>query len=325
MRFGSNALCLLGAITAATLLVSCGGSGNESPAPLPEAPAPVPFGQIVVFGGTGSDTGNACDLDHRSCPPSPPYASGRYSNGPLWIETVAAHNGAVATPSRLGGFNYAFVGSTIGLIPGSKQMTPGPELRPTMVKQVDEFLNRVNFQVNPQDLIVLDASALASNIQQALITGFTSGPAAVIAQARADMNGMINLLHAAGARTIVVVNSMNVGLTPFVGSKGSAAATASATEMSTNFNNGIAQQITAIRAASPGLNLLLVDAFAVEASIMAAPAANGFTNVTAPCYVETPVRTACAAPDTYYYWALSEPTFAAGQRLAHETIRVLGR
>jgi outer membrane lipase/esterase len=301
---------------AALLLVSCGGSGDDTPA------AP-PFGQTtVVFGASVSDTGNACNLSASNCPP-PPYATGRASNGPLWVETVAARYGATATPSRLGGYNYAYAGATTGTVPGSTATRP-----PSMVQQLDQYLARVNYGVSPQTLVILDGVTVGNNIADALtqvLGGNANAPAAVITAAVTDMVGMVNRLVAAGARWIVVLNSVDIGKTPRVTSLGNPVATAGATQMSQQFNGALAQQLASIRAATPGLNLLLVDSYAFEAGIHANPAANGFTNVSAPCFVTTPAPAVCATPDTYYYWDPFHPTYATGQRLAQEVIRIIGR
>ncbi|HEX5640046.1 MAG TPA: SGNH/GDSL hydrolase family protein [Burkholderiaceae bacterium] len=315
--FTRNAPRALAAAAVSLLLAACGGSDDT--------PAPPPFGQTtVVFGASVSDTGNACNLSATNCPPAPPYATGRFSNGPLWVETVAARYGATATPSRLNGYNYAYAGATTGTVPGTT-VTNRP---PSMVAQVDQYLTRVGFQVNPQNLVILDGVTVGNNIADALtqvLAGNPNAPTAVLTQAVTDMVSMITRLYAAGARTIVVLNSVNIGLTPRVTSLNNPVATAGATQMSQQFNGALAQQIAALRAASPGLNVSIVDAYALEAAIVAAPAANGFNNVTAPCFVTSPAPAVCATPDTYYYWDSFHPTFVTGQRVAQEVIRVIGR
>jgi outer membrane lipase/esterase len=305
------------AIAATLLLISCGGSNDT-----PEAPS---FGKTtVVFGASVSDTGNACALSAASCPPAPPYATGRFSNGSLWIETVAARYGATATPSLLGGFNFSYAGATTGTVPGTT-VTNRP---PSMVAQTEQYLARVNYQVSPQTLVIIDGITVGNNIADALtqvLGGNANAPTAVLTAAVTDVVGMITRLYAAGARTIVVLNSVNIGKTPRVTGLNNPVATAGATQMSQQFNGALAQQAAALRATSPGLNLLLVDSYAFEAAIQASPAANGFTNVTAPCFATTPAPSVCATPDTYYYWDTFHPTFATGQRLAQEVIRVIGR
>jgi hypothetical protein len=53
------------------------------------AQAPRPD-NIIVFGDSLSDTGNAFEATGRREPPSPPYFAGRFSNGPVWVEDFAA-------------------------------------------------------------------------------------------------------------------------------------------------------------------------------------------------------------------------------------------
>src|SRR5579872_6310142 len=62
--------------------------------------------QIVAFGDSLSDTGN--DLIAFGSP-QPPYYQGRFSNGPNWIDDLAAKLGVPdPQPSLAGGTNYAY-------------------------------------------------------------------------------------------------------------------------------------------------------------------------------------------------------------------------
>ena len=54
--------------------------------------------------------------------------------------------------------------------------------------------------------------------------------------------------------------------------------------MSLQFNGALAQQVAALRAASPGLNLYLLDVGGIHGGNSANPAAFGFTNVTDACF-----------------------------------------
>ena len=47
------------------------------------------FEGIVVFGDSLTDTGNFFFISGDTYPVSPPYYDGRFSNGPVWIETFA--------------------------------------------------------------------------------------------------------------------------------------------------------------------------------------------------------------------------------------------
>ncbi len=48
-----------------------------------------PFTDLYAFGDSLTDTGNIFALTNNFEPPSPPYFDGRYSSGPVWIETLA--------------------------------------------------------------------------------------------------------------------------------------------------------------------------------------------------------------------------------------------
>lgn len=313
LRARRRALLVAVASAATAFLVSCSG-GNDDLPPL--------FQTMVTFGASVSDNGNACNLAVANCPPSPPYASGRFSNGPLWIDAVAARYGASAVPSRLGGTNFAYAGARTGTVPG---VTTPPSV-PSMVVQVEQYLASRGYVVSPQTLFVLDGITVGNNIADALTLSATNpnAPAAVLTQAVTDMAQSILRLYSAGARHIVVVNSTNVGRTPRVISLG-AAAIAGATQMSAQFNGALAQQIAALKATSPGLNVYLVDAFALTEQAAANPGAFGLTNVTEPCFntaVSPP--TVCANPSQYFYWDPFHPTQAAGAVLAQRTIATIG-
>lgn len=78
-----------------------------------------PITEIVVFGDSLSDTGNLfahlISEGLPGFPPSPPYYYGRFSNGPVWVETLADGLGLTAPmPSLLVGTNYAWGGAETG-------------------------------------------------------------------------------------------------------------------------------------------------------------------------------------------------------------------
>ena len=87
------------------------------------------YSALYVFGDSLSDSGNnAVVLAPNTTPVSTsgndfipifPYASGRYTNGPVGAQDFAAVLALSASPSRLGGTNYASGGARTGpLNPG---------------------------------------------------------------------------------------------------------------------------------------------------------------------------------------------------------------
>lgn len=71
--------------------------------------------QIVVFGDSYSDTGNLNLATGGFLAPPPAYSGGRFSNGLLWHEVIAAGLGVTApAPNLIGGTNYAWGGAETG-------------------------------------------------------------------------------------------------------------------------------------------------------------------------------------------------------------------
>ena len=66
-----------------------------------------PIKDVYVFGDSLSDNGNIYVASGGALPPSPPYYQGRFSNGPVWVETLAAMLGARLNDFAVGG---AFTG-----------------------------------------------------------------------------------------------------------------------------------------------------------------------------------------------------------------------
>src|SRR4051812_46436664 len=74
------------------------------------------LGQLVVFGDSLSDVGNAYAGTQGAAPASPPYFNGRFSNGPVYVETLAEYLGAAPLAPAFvvpGGTDYAVGGSSV--------------------------------------------------------------------------------------------------------------------------------------------------------------------------------------------------------------------
>ena len=66
------------------------------------------YAGLVAFGDSLTDVGNRYAATGGTDPASPPYDAGRWSDGPLWVEHLAAGLGLPAPiPSALGGTDYA--------------------------------------------------------------------------------------------------------------------------------------------------------------------------------------------------------------------------
>ena len=78
-----------------------------------------PYSDLIIFGDSLSDTGNVFIVTGGALPSQSagPYAGGRFSNGPLWVETLANGLGlpTVASPILVGGNYDAFAGAKTGV------------------------------------------------------------------------------------------------------------------------------------------------------------------------------------------------------------------
>jgi len=288
----------LGVIALTAVLVSACGSDD--------AEAPRLFSSAVVFGASLTDTGNCGSPNANPCPPSPPYATGRASNGALFVETIAARYGAATTPSSRGGNNFAFGGARTGVVPGLTVQSTIP----SMTTQVQQFIDRPGSAplLNAQTLFVVDASTFGNNFNAAAGAGLLpAGGTALVTAAVTDVVTIMTRLYSAGARHILLINVPNLGLTPLVRAQGTTAQ-AGATAIAGGFNLALAQQTTILVANSPGLRVYTLDFFALSNEISAAPATFGLNNVVDACLTTV----VCATPDTFMYWDTFHPTRATG-------------
>jgi outer membrane lipase/esterase len=82
------------------------------------------YSGLYIFGDSLSDSGNNAvvlapnvtpvPISGNSFIPTYPYASARYTNGQTWAQTLASALGVNASPSLLGGTEYAFGGAQTG-------------------------------------------------------------------------------------------------------------------------------------------------------------------------------------------------------------------
>lgn len=332
-----HAVRLLAASAVALLLVSCGGSENDTP-------APPPFGQTTyVVGSSLSDNGNQCAARPSECLPTPPAYQQLDSNGPLWVTTVAARYGASAIPSLQGGTNFAYADARTGVVPNDGANPPPPAIAPSLVEQTDSLLARVGYGFSPQNLVLVDAGGafanttaaamalIAANLPNAQVIATNTVTASVT-----DVAGILNRLAAAGARHVVVLNSPNLSTTP------AAVATAQALNnplvttlllnMAAGFNQNLATFIGGLKAATPGLNIYLIDAFTVQNQVQANPSAFGFQFADRPCFLQATATTPqflCSTDpnvqNTYFFWDAQHPTTATHQLIAQTAIQAIGR
>lgn len=268
-----------------------------------QAPA---YSALYAFGDSLSDVGNIYTLSGGS-DPAPPYFHGQWSNGNVWLQTLASGLGLPAlTPSLAGGTDYAYggaqSGTTIFHTAGSTDVTGASG-------QIAQFGAAHPSGANPgalytiwiggNDLLGISSSATQLQVQ------------ALAAQTVGNIDGAIGALAGAGAKNFLVLTLPDVGKAPAVLASG-AAASQTASLIAGSFNslllNGNAQvgipSLSGL-ATQFGVNLHVFDSYAWMDGVIANPSAHGLTNVTQPCYNGT---TVCADPSQYFFWDSIHPT-----------------
>jgi phospholipase/lecithinase/hemolysin len=235
--------------------------------------------RLVIFGDSLSDTGNLFDLFGI---PGPPNWQGRFSNGPVWVEELAAQLGVPAPVHSLaGGTNYAYGGAETG--------SGGFFGLLNMGGQVTRYLN-TGPDPAPGDLFVLLGGA------NDFLNG-QSNPAVPVA----NLSLRIQSLAAAGAQRFLIANLPPIGQTPrFRGTPDEAVFD----QLAVDFNDLYAQELTQLET-SLGITVERLDLFVAFDEILADPAAYGLTNVTDPAYDGS---TIVPNPDEYLFWDDIHPT-----------------
>jgi phospholipase/lecithinase/hemolysin len=289
---------------------------------------------IFVFGDSISDTGNVFLATDRTIPVSPPYFEGRFSNGPVWVERLAAMLGFDAAPILAGGTNFAVGGARAGrdveVVVDQETFTI-----PSILSQVDLFFGaRTNFFDRVIDFFIdrdrADSDALyilfiGGNDIRDVVLGLDGGLDAMGTMHTAVMHisTAIRGLADEGARTFLVPNLANVGLSPETVAAGLDAVML-ATELTVSFNSELQAALDALEA-ELGITIFRLDTFALLEDIVANPAAFGLTNVTDPCLDgnEFIGGIPCAAPAEHLFWDSMHATAVGHAILADAALAVI--
>jgi phospholipase/lecithinase/hemolysin len=253
------------------------------------------YSAMYVFGDSLSDTGNVFAATGGTVPGAP-YAAGRFSNGPVWVETLSANLGlGPVNPSLLGGKNFAWGGATTGGTPAPS--FPGTDL----TSQVAGYLGGVGG--------VADASAL-----YVVWGGGNDVRAGNVTNTVANLSAMITSLATAGAVNFLVPNLPDIGLTPDA-IAGGPAAVAGATFLSTLVNSQLAAAIPGL-ISGLSINIISLDVFGFLNNTIAGAPGNGYTNTNQPCF-DSSVPSLCGNPNNYIFWDGIHPTATAHQDLGN--------
>jgi outer membrane lipase/esterase len=237
------------------------------------------FSSLTVFGDSLSDTGNVF-LATGGAVPTAPYFNGRFSDGPVWIDHLAAGLGlpAGAVPALAGGGNYAF---------GGARTDAGAAPVPGLLAQVGGLWAPANPFADPTGLYVYAGGGNDMRDARSAFQGVTpaddDGRQAAAAAAITNMITGLSILAGSGAQSVLITNLPDLGATPEAFALGLVAASTDATA---RFNALIPTLITA--GESFGLDVYFFDLAGLAAAIRDDALNNGgavygVTNVLTPC------------------------------------------
>jgi len=297
--------------------------------------AQAPYGRIVVFGTSLSDSGNAFELwgstntppDYLVDPflvPSAPYARGgqHFSNGATWIEQLARSMGLAGSvrPAFRGAdpkaSNYA-VGAARARADGINVNLPA---------QVGAFLQQSGGIAPADALYVIEFGG--NDVRDAFVefaNGRNGGP--MLQAANVSIAVHIQALYAAGARHFLVWRVPDVGGTPAFHTIDHLRPGAAqlATLLTQAFNGALDGVVAQLRAGLPGVDIARLDAYALLNDLIARPDAFGLANVTDACITPTVAPFTCQQPDEFLFWDGIHPTKAVHGIVAQEAAHALGR
>jgi outer membrane lipase/esterase len=245
---------------------------------LAAAPAAAgPYSSLTVFGDSLSDTGNILAATGGAFPMAP-YQPGRFSDGPVWIDVLAAGLGLPmgATPSLLGGSNYAYGGARTGLTGHPLN----PFSPPGVLKQVQDVWAPAHASADANGLYVVVGGGNDMRDARSAVGGNDSTRQAAAEAAAQNIEDSVALLASLGARTVMISTLPDLGATPEAFFLGDVADSSDATA---RYNQAVWAIEGTLEALYTDLDVIVFDMAGIAAEIRANPAAYGFTNVGLPC------------------------------------------
>lgn len=259
------------------------------------------YTQIVAFGDSLSDNGNLHDLmaKFNVDTPAAPYFEGRFSNGPVAVEVMAQQLG-LALDDR------AYGGATTGT--GNKTATPILDAT-GMTSQVNKYLGEKSNSLDAQALyFVWGGGNDVFKLLDSATPITTESVSLMLAQARANYEGIIRSLDAGGAQHFFLPTLPDLGASG-LGYAGGAQLQNALHQISVGFNQGLAYTANKLEA-ELGLDITLFDVYPSFLTVTQQIVGAGGT-ASLPCWTGNYAGTGgalCADPDKHVLFDKVHPT-----------------
>lgn len=267
-----------------------------------------PFTNIVVFGDSLSDIGNVQQSIFTNTP-GPYYWNGRFSNGPVYAETLATGLGlpTLTRSTATNGTDYAYGGAK----------TTGTSFPTSLVvndidDQVNSYVQSHNGTANTLYVVLAGANDL--------LDGQTNMSVPV-----GSLQTSMEKLYTDGARQFLVINLPPLGYTPRY--NGSQSTITTYNTRSQQYNTALATMLTGLKSAHPTIALSQLDVYSLMSDARANPALYGLTNVTSsaapglsPGATSYNTSLIVPNPNQYLFWDDLHPTAGVHLFLGHRAL-----
>lgn len=235
-----------------------------------------PFSAVFVFGDSLSDNGNLGSVQGDF---PPPFFGNRVSNGPVAVEELAIRLGLPLDPSLFllgldAGSNYAVI--------GARAAGTGPLDLPA---QVGAFLF-AHAGAAPADALYVVFIG-GNDVRDARDTPRRRNAREIVARAAEAIGDQLRVLIQAGARSVLVVNSPDIGAIPetsiLAAERHDRRLVRKATRLSRRFNARLAHEV---REVEEDLRVPLVelDLFGFLRTVLEEASGLGYTNTAEACF-----------------------------------------
>lgn len=288
--------------------------------------------RLVMFGDSLSDNGNLYAYMKHELPISPPYYQGRFTNGPVWIEHLAALCYPQHAEKHL--LNYAFGGAGVTEHEAEDDGFESEALF-SLDREVDSYLLSHHDRADQDTLFVF---WIGSNNYIAL----PDDPSETVQAVRQGIDKEVARLVQKGARHVMVMNIPDLGQTPAAKDYD---AVALLTTLTRDHNRVLRDQIEIWKTQYPEVQWIFFDVNQIFLRAVNDPHTYGFSNTTGTCYEallddqqlssQWALKMASpqskrfssllpsAACDGYLFFDMIHPTVKAHTYIAHEAYRVL--
>lgn len=282
------------------------------------SPAMAACSDLIVFGDSLGDVGNAHALRGDAAFACPPHWRGRRCDGPLWVEILAETLGLPPLRHSLaGGSDHAFGGARSGEGLSPKGM-------PNLLRQVDDCL-AAGLRIGADGPDHADAQAEPLVVLRAGANDYLDTPPtpAVGAAVNRHLLAAVERLADAGLRRFLVPSELPWGFSPIELPGLGPAERRGLNALIAAQNAGLRPALTAL-AAARGLIVVQPDFHGLFLAVLADPAAHGFTQTGRPV-LEGDARVAGDAAGFLWWDSWAHLTSAFHRLLAAEAQRQLAR